>query len=201
MQSWLAAKIKFRIVILDGGKIVADGSFDELIRNALAQAEEALAETQNQLDVLRKAGVVDAGAKGFVELVDGMSEYISTGNIVAEPDLSLLNIEAPVVTVGSSLESGYRFCTECLVTGVDIDRRKLREALSELGDSLVLAGTKRKARIHIHVDEPEQVFDVAREFGHVSAEKADDMHRQQHATHDADVSQHRKRYAACGDIR
>jgi DegV family protein with EDD domain len=48
----------------------------------------------------------------------------------------------------------------------------------------VLAGTKRKAKIHIHVDEPETVFDTARLFGEVSAEKADDMHRQQHATHD-----------------
>ena len=171
--------------VADHGRKNRNGSFDELIRKALGQAEQALAETQNQLDVLRKAGVVDAGAKGFVELVDGMSEYLSTGNIVAEPDLSLLSIEAPVVTVGSSLESGYRFCTECIVTGVDIDRRKLREALAELGDSLVLAGTKRKARIHIHVDEPERVFDVARDFGHVSAEKADDMRRQQSSSHDA----------------
>jgi DegV family protein with EDD domain len=171
--------------VTDHGRKNHNGNFDELIRKALGQAEEALAETQNQLDVLRKAGVVDAGAKGFVELVDGMSEYLSTGNIVPEPDLSLLSIEAPVVTAGSSLESGYRFCTECIVTGTDIDRRKLREALTELGDSLVLAGTKRKAKIHIHVDEPERVFDVARDFGHVSAEKADDMRRQQSSSHDA----------------
>ena len=171
--------------VAEHGRKNRNASFDELIRKALGQAEVALAETQNQLDVLRKAGVVDAGAKGFVELVDGMSEYLSTGNIVAEPDLSLLSIEAPLVTAGSSLESGYRFCTECIVTGVDIDRRKLREALADLGDSLVLAGTKRKARIHIHVDEPEQVFDAARDFGHVSAEKADDMRRQQSSSHDA----------------
>jgi DegV family protein with EDD domain len=162
-----------------------DGSFAALVRKALEQAQAALAHTPEQLDVLRKAGVVDAGAKGFVELVDGMSEYLSTGNIVAQPDLSLISIEAPLVTAGSSLESGYRFCTECIVTGVDIDRRKLREALAELGDSLVLAGTKRKAKIHIHVDEPEHVFDVARGFGNVSAEKADDMHRQQSSSHDA----------------
>jgi DegV family protein with EDD domain len=163
----------------------ADGGFPVLIRNALEESQQALAETQDQLEVLRKAGVVDAGAKGFVELLDGMSEYLSTGNIVAEPDLSLLSIEAPLVTVGSSLESGYRFCTECIVTGTDIDRRKLREALADLGDSLVLAGTKRKAKLHIHVDEPERVFDVARQYGHVSAEKADDMRRQQASSHDA----------------
>mgnify|MGYP001814241375 FL=1 len=175
----------FAASISDHHKGGTDGSFAALVRKALEHAQAALARTPEQLDVLRKAGVVDAGAKGFVELVDGMSEYLSTGNIVARPDLSLISIEAPLVTAGSSLESGYRFCTECIVTGIDIDRRKLREALAELGDSLVLAGTKRKAKIHIHVDEPEHVFDVARGFGHVSAEKADDMRRQQSSSHDA----------------
>ena len=169
----------------DGAKHAADGGFAAVIGSALEQARQALAETQEQLDVLRKAGVVDAGAKGFVDLVDGMTEYLRTGNIVAEPDPSLPSIEAPVVTAGSSLESGFRFCTECIVTGVDIDRRKLREALADVGDSLVLAGTKRKAKIHIHVDEPDRVFDIARKYGHVSAEKADDMRRQQTSSHDA----------------
>jgi len=169
----------------DQGKGNPDGGLPGMIGNALVESRKALAKTQEQLDVLRKAGVVDAGAKGFVDLVDGISEYLSTGNVVAAPDLSSLSIEAPVVTAGSSLESGYRFCTECIVTSTDIDRRKLREALAKLGDSLVLAGTKRKAKVHIHVDEPEQVFDVARRFGNVSAEKADDMRRQQTSSHDA----------------
>jgi len=175
----------FATSVADGAKHAADGGFATLLGSALEQSGQALAETQEQLDVLRKAGVVDAGAKGFVDLVDGMTEYLRTGNVVAEPDLSLLSIEAPVVTAGSSLESGFRFCTECIVTGVDIDRRKLREALADVGDSLVLAGTKRKARIHIHVDEPDRVFDIARNYGQVSAEKADDMHRQQTSSHDA----------------
>jgi DegV family protein with EDD domain len=175
----------FACSVAEDVKNSEDGGIAALLRKALEHSRTALAETQEQLEVLRKAGVVDAGAKGFVDLVDGMSEYLSTGNIVAEPDLSLLSIEAPLVTAGSSLESGYRFCTECIVTNVDINRRKLREALAELGDSLVLAGTKRKAKIHIHVDEPELVFDVARRFGEISAEKADDMRRQQASSHDA----------------
>ena len=175
----------FATSIADGAKHRADGGVAAVIGSALEQARQALAETQEQLEVLRKAGVVDAGAKGFVDLVDGMYEYLRTGVMVAEPDLSLLSIEAPVVTAGSSLESGYRFCTECVVTGVDIDRRRLREALADLGDSLVLAGTKRKAKIHIHVDEPDRVFELARRYGEISAEKADDMHRQQTSSHDA----------------
>jgi DegV family protein with EDD domain len=175
----------FATSLADGAGHNADSGFAALVGSALEQSRQALAETQEQLDVLRKAGVVDAGAKGFVDLVDGMAEYLDTGNIVAEPDLSLLSIEAPMVTAGSSLESGYRFCTECVVTGADIDRRKLREALADLGDSLVLAGTKRKAKIHIHVDEPDRVFELARRYGDISAEKADDMHRQQTSSHDA----------------
>jgi dihydroxyacetone kinase-like predicted kinase len=164
--------------------VKSEGEFSQVIGAALQRVDEALANTPNQLDVLRKAGVVDAGAKGFAELVAGIAEYMQDGTIVPMPAVSIAHkIEPAVEFSEADNESQYRFCTECIVTGADINRRKLREALTELGDSLVLAGTKRKAKIHIHVDEPEQVFETARQFGDLSAEKADDMHRQQHATH------------------
>ncbi len=167
----------------------------DIMREAVRRTFVALDNTPNQLEVLRKAGVVDAGAKGFAELVAGMSEYLDTGKVVPAPDLSLLHeIEPAVDFVEADNVSRYRFCTECLVTGQDIDRRKLREALAELGDSLVLAGTKRKAKIHIHVDDPDEVFEVARRFGDLGAEKADDMHRQQHSTHE-----HRRNFAVITD--
>jgi DegV family protein with EDD domain len=163
-----------------------NGEFPGLMTAATERCDAALARTTQQLDVLRKAGVVDAGAKGFVALVSGMTEFISHGRIAPQPDLSVLSdTDAGVVMAGSAEDSHYRFCTECLVTGTDIDRRKLREALSVLGDSLVLAGTKRKAKIHVHVNDPEDVFEIGRKFGEISAEKADDMHRQTHSSHDA----------------
>jgi len=159
--------------------------FSAIIVEALNRAEEALENTPNQLEVLRKAGVVDAGAKGFTELVAGIAGYLAEGTEVPVPDTSVVHEMAPIFdSREADNESQYRYCTECIVTADNINRRKLREALSELGDSLVLAGTKRKAKIHIHVDEPEQVFDTARKFGELSSEKADDMHRQQQATHD-----------------
>lgn len=163
----------------------AEQDFVTIIDTALQGSEVALAETPKQLEVLRKAGVVDAGAKGFVALIAGMAEFVRDGRIAPEPDLSLISFDAPLMTMGSTQTSEYRYCTECIVTGADIHRRKLREELAELGDSLVLAGTKRKAKVHIHVDAPELVFDVARRYGSISAEKADDMHRQQASSHDA----------------
>ena len=163
---------------------VREGEFPHVIGKALERVEEALANTPNQLDVLRKAGVVDAGAKGFAELVAGIAGYLKDGTIAPLPDTSVArDIEPPPDFLEADNESRFRFCTECMVKGTDINRRKLREALTELGDSLVLAGSKRKAKVHIHVDEPEEVFETARRFGSVSGEKADDMHRQQHATH------------------
>jgi DegV family protein with EDD domain len=164
---------------------VHDGEFPALMKVALGRANTALAETTDQLDVLRKAGVVDAGAKGFVELLRGMSDYIVDGQIADEPDLTLIRGEiSQIAMAGSGADSKFRYCTECIVSGTDIDRRKLREALSDIGDSLLLAGTKRKAKIHIHVNDPEDVFNIGREYGAVSAEKADDMHRQSHSSHD-----------------
>jgi len=159
--------------------------FPELLDCALAHIQSALAMTQEQLEVLRKAGVVDAGARGFVALVEGMTAYISNGEVRPEPDLSFLRaFDGAIVMAGSADDSVYRYCTECLVTGSDINRRRLREALSELGDSLVLAGTKRKAKVHLHANDPDNVFDICREYGTVSSEKADDMHRQAHSSHD-----------------
>jgi len=164
---------------------VHDGEFPAMMKVALKRANTALAETTEQLDVLRKAGVVDAGAKGFVELLRGMSDYIVDGQIADEPDLTVLRGEmSQIAMAGSGADSEFRYCTECIVSGTDIDRRKLREALSEIGDSLLLAGTKRKAKIHIHVNDPEDVFNIGREYGAVTAEKADDMHRQSHSSHD-----------------
>ena len=161
-----------------------DDEFATVLRLARREVDLALAETPKQLEVLRKAGVVDAGAKGFAELIGGLADHLCEGLVTPMPETALLeDIHAPVEFSAADNTSRFRYCTECLVTAADIPRRKLREALAELGDSLVLAGSKRKAKIHIHVDDPDSVFSVARKFGELSGEKADDMHRQQHSTH------------------
>jgi DegV family protein with EDD domain len=176
--------------------LAAQGTDDfvSLFDTAVERSTTALAETPRQLEELRKAGVVDAGAKGFVTLIEGFAEYLKSGHIAPEPDLTQVGLDTPLITAGPSERPDYRYCTECIVTGTDIHRRKLRESLSTLGDSLVLAGTKRKAKIHIHVDEPDQVFELARQYGKVSAEKADDMTRQQSSSHDSS-----KRFAVITD--
>lgn len=167
---------------LDGG---SSPTIPDMLSNAVSAMQSALVRTQGQLEALRKAGVVDAGAKGFVALVDGMSRFLVHGEEVDEPEVAAhIDAQLPREMAGTSDALTFRYCTECIITGENIDRRKLREALGEVGDSLVLAGTKRKARVHIHANHPDTVFGIARRYGKLALEKADDMHRQQHSSHE-----------------
>ena len=156
---------------------------------ALAASHEALARTPTQLAVLRTAGVVDAGAQGFVHLLEGISTYIAGGRAALERDAPSVPAEAgvlvgPVPDAGE--ESPHRWCTECVLSAEAIDRASVRAALDGLeGSSLVMAGTREKLRVHMHVDEPAVLFETLARFGEVRARKADDMRAQQRAAHTA----------------
>lgn len=158
-----------------------------VLRRGVAAARASLERTKFQLEALRKANVVDAGAQGFVELIEGMTEYILSGSD-EDPAVSLpalADTELGEVTAGGEEDLAHRYCTECVVSAARVDLRHLREQLAALGSSLVVAGRHDKARVHVHVNDPAEVFRVAARFGTVSGEKADDMQRQQHSAHAA----------------
>ena len=160
----------------------AISDFGALFKRALPRTQASLENTRNQLEALRRANVVDAGGQGFVEIVEGMSEYFERGATPADDEpLEVLHTEEEAA--GAEIDLGDRYCTECIVSGEHIDRRRLRERLAELGSGVVVAGTERKTKIHVHVNNPAAVFKVAAEYGVVSSQKADDMQRQQDAAH------------------
>ena len=144
----------------------------------LTPAQRALINTPMQLSALKDAGVVDAGAAGVVALLEGMGHYLQTGELI-ESSAALITDTGEADHAGSDVHLEHRWCTECMVTADAIELRTLRERLSTMGSSLVVAGSRRKARIHIHTNNPQDIFRTAHDFGIVSAEKADDMQRQQ----------------------
>jgi hypothetical protein len=160
----------------------AISDFAQLFRRVLPATQASLENTRNQLEVLRRAGVVDAGALGFVEIVQGMAEYFERGEMPAD-DAPLEVLHTEEEAAGAEIDLSDRYCTECIVSGEHIDRRRLRERLAELGSGVVVAGTDRKAKVHAHVNQPAAVFRIAAEYGQVSSQKADDMQRQQDAAH------------------
>lgn len=145
---------------------------------ARTAARAALARTPEQLAVLRKAGVVDAGAQGFVDLLEGVaSGYAVRG--VAAPPVPADRVEARIREAKETLL--FRWCTEVLLSGAGIDREALRRAASPLGDSLAVVGSATRVRLHVHVNRPDDVFEVARRFGRVEETKTEDMRAQRDA--------------------
>ena len=170
----------------DAAGTAASPDFGTLFERALARVRPALERTRGQLEELRAADVVDAGAQGFVDMLEGMLRFLQTGERgettapVHEGDETMAGT-APVAA-----GEDFRFCTECLVVapeGGSIELRGLRESLSAVGASLVVSGSTRKARIHIHCDDPDAIFRLAAGFGEVHGQKADDMRMQQSAAH------------------
>jgi DegV family protein with EDD domain len=146
-------------------------------RRALERAREALRQTPDQLKVLRSAGVVDAGALGFVDLLEGIAEYIERGrglpNDEMPEEFSMAGVD---VLPGSADDAGHRFCAHCVISAEVVDRRALKVALLALPLSrVVIAGSRGQVRLHAHLDDPAQLFATAARFGTVSREKTDDM--------------------------
>ena len=149
---------------------------------ALAQARRALADTPRQLAVLQRAGVVDAGAQGFVDLLEGIDEYMGNGRIDARAAVEeqLADLEAAEVHEEIlDADPEHRWCSECLLLGGGLDRAGLRAAVGELGAScVVIAGSQSRVRLHAHVADPQALFNLAARFGRVESTKADDMRAQ-----------------------
>ncbi len=155
--------------------------FVELFKQGLNSAQISLQRTSQQIKSLRKAGVVDAGAQGLVDFLRGIYEFILDGSIddLNNEAMQPAEIAMPDADLKVEVNEKYQFCTECLITGDNIDHNVLRDQLNELGNCLIVAGSSRKTKIHIHVNDPSQVFDICRTQGHVIGEKADDMIHQQ----------------------
>jgi DegV family protein with EDD domain len=157
---------------------VAAGTSDlqTLLRHGLDRARESLANTPKLLPVLRQAGVVDAGAQGFVDFLEGISAYVESGRMDAIPaDFA----EGDAFSAQEFEVGEHRYCTECVIEGTELQRDAVMQAMQKLdASSLVVAGNASKVRVHIHVNQPSEVFLAAETFGSVTQQKADDMQRQ-----------------------
>ncbi len=144
---------------------------------ALARAQAALAGTRQQLPALRAAGVVDAGAQGFVSLLEGIAEFIGHGRTVSAGEVPAELVAAGVDATRDGA-AGHRYCAECAIAAPNVDRAGLKAALLALPLSRqVITGTREQTRLHAHLDDPAQLFAVAARFGAVSGERTEDLAR------------------------
>jgi DegV family protein with EDD domain len=158
--------------------------FPGMFNRSVESARTSLADTINKLEHLKRAGVIDAGAKGFVEFLQGFQDFLSKGAMVDHlhdrPTISMIGAtdEDAHAALDDLEDLTYRFCTEGIVSGKDIDTELVRAALSDLGDSFIVAGGGQNVRIHIHTNQPDEAFYRLKSFGVISHQKVDDMARQ-----------------------
>jgi len=157
--------------------------FHELLNHALEVAKRSLETTRTKIEAMRNANVVDSGAQGFVYILEGISHFIERGRLNDNEETILQSIESVTHTEILPKQIKYRFCTECLIEGQNIPVNVLRKQIEPYGDSIVLAGSPQKARLHIHSNEPAKVFKIAHQHGALLQQKADDMFKQYLVAH------------------
>ena len=164
--------------------------FAELVERLLKRANLALERTRDMLPVLRAAGVVDAGAKGFVALMEGVVGFVRGDPIVALGAAPSFDMPAAAAAVDYPTQNErFRFCTEALVRGDALpESDTVRATLRSQGDSLIVIRGTDLLKVHIHTDAPEQVFAYLRALGQLVAHKAEDMAAQHRAVERAAAS-------------
>ena len=161
-----------------------DAPVPVLLRRALRSARQAEKETINQMELLRRSGVVDAGAKAFVSILEGVDLYILNPVHTFTETQVLLNSDAHQIESEHTHDtSHFRYCTEALLRVTDGQKQLVREAVTGLGDSLVMGSHDRQMRIHLHTDDPALMFERLALCSQIEEQKVDDMFMQQAAAH------------------
>ncbi len=159
--------------------------FPELLARALERARLALADTPRQLKVLATNNVVDAGAQGFVYFLEGISAIFADRHAASwlRPGVSAKGEDTPFAAAHTTGNPVFRYCSEALLEGKNLDRKRLASIVQPFGDSLVVAGGGSRVRVHIHTNEPHRLFTTLAAFATVRRTKIDDMVLQQLAVH------------------
>ena len=147
------------------------------MRRLVRRADAALQRTPELLEVLRSAGVVDAGALGFVRLLDGVKRLIEEGHVAHGAVERLVPNAAAQTEVAA--ERDFQFCTELMVRGQTLPPTgAVRQALRAFGGSIVVLQAGDLLKAHVHTDSPDAVFRLGASWGAVEYTKADDMRAQ-----------------------
>jgi DAK2 domain fusion protein YloV len=177
-----------------------------VLEQAVRDAHAAVERTQDQLAVLREAGVVDAGGFGLAVILEGFARALPEGadtGVPASPRRRAgeprvhppdgppvfahrghAQAEAPPRRRGAAAverrEGGWGYCTEFLVSGPGLDVDALREELTPLGDSSLVVGDSDLVRVHVHTADPSELISAASRRGRLSKLKVEDMTAQHH---------------------
>ena len=146
---------------------------------AIEEAKVALANTVNQNPVLKKAGVVDAGGKGWLTILEAMMSALQGEDIVVPEGMVDAGNEQANFGDFDTEDITFTYCTEFIINREnDLDPEKLRDFLSSLGDSLVLVDDEEIIKVHVHTNDPGKALHEAMDYGSFATVKIENMRLQ-----------------------
>lgn len=173
-------------------KAARSGSVEGVIEMLVEAARQALANTPNQLPVLKEVGVVDSGGQGLVYIYEGFLSAVKAGVTFDEPEME----SGPVVVGESSLfgeaheemhhvidqmDIQYGYCTEFMVhlkPDTPFLQQEFQERIGSYGDSLLVVADDDLVKVHIHAEEPGDVLSFAHRYGALDRIKIENMRLQ-----------------------
>ncbi len=164
-----------------------NNSFAYVLSEVIKTGEDALEKTIEQNPVLKKANVVDAGAKGLMLIFEAMYDTLMGGKSIEKPKAKKPSKKAEKPKEGIAAfdtdEIVYSFCTEFIVkkNRADENTEKFKAFLASIGDSLVFVDDDEILKVHVHTNDPCLVLGGAQHYGVFETVKVENM-RSQHSS-------------------
>ncbi len=171
----------------------ADCDAADFLLAFIEEAKKSLEKTPELLPALKKAGVVDAGGKGFIVILEGMYAVIS-----GKPGIKALDEtkpSAPAAAAAMTQEIEYGYCAEFTVNkkAASKDATALRAYLETIGDSVVVVDDENIIKIHLNTDHPGRAIEEGLKFGELTKVKIDNIREQHNRVIKADSAARRNR--------
>jgi uncharacterized protein len=156
-----------------------DATVPRVIAAAASGARTAVLRTPSQLQILRDAGVVDAGGFGLQIILEGMLKTVEE----SESSVATLAASRPVALPASQVEvalpeGGWGYCTEFLIEGTNLDLDRIKNQIESLGNSVLVVGEPELVKVHVHTDDPTRVITLAGGYGKLLKLNVGDMSTQ-----------------------
>jgi DAK2 domain fusion protein YloV len=156
-----------------------NATIPQVIAAAAAGARAAVLKTPSQLQILREAGVVDAGGFGLQIILEGMLKSIED----VDSPAAAIAAARPAALVASQVavalpEEGWGYCTEFLIEGTNLDIDRIKNQIEALGNSVLVVGEPELVKVHVHTDDPSRVITLAGGYGKLLKLNVGDMSTQ-----------------------
>lgn len=162
------------------------------LQDVIKEGYRVLDLTPDMLPQLKEAGVVDAGGKGYLIILEGLLQGLISEDYDYTPTVDSFNTFANKAhSESENIEFGY--CTEFMINNSDGKYLELRETLSKYGDSLIVVADEEITKVHIHTNNPGEVLELALKIGPLSDIKIDNMRLQNEKLQDHDMSADKKK--------